>query len=158
MDSARSSFRTLRDLKETQLTIHLGLSELMKELDAILQHSVPFSIQRRGDAVRLVVADDGSWASDSRVDTALVKAIVRGRKWFEDLANGRAGSILEIAESEGVSDRYVGALMPLAFLAPEIVAKLLTGGQPADLTAETLRREVDLPSNWDAQRSLLRIR
>ena len=146
------------DLKESQLTIHLGLSELMKEFDAILQHSVPFSIQRRGDAVRLVVADDGSWASNSRVDTALVKAIVRGRKWFEDLANGRAGSIMEIAESEGVSDRYVGALMPLAFLAPEIVKKLLTGGQPTDLTVETLRREVDLPSNWDAQCSLLRIR
>ena len=46
---------------------------------------------------------------DARVDPALVKAVVRGRRWFEDLASGRAESIAQIAQAEGVSARYVWA-------------------------------------------------
>ena len=38
------------------------------------------------------------------------------RRWFEDLASGRAESIAQIAQAEGVSARYVGHLIPLAFL------------------------------------------
>ena len=63
-------------------------------------------------------------ASDARIDPALIKAILRGRQWFENLASGRAGSLTEIAEAEGVSTRYVGRLIPLAFLAPDIVARI----------------------------------
>lgn len=47
---------------------------------------------------------------------SLLKAIVRGRGWFEQLATGRARSFAEIAESEGVTERYVGHLILLAFL------------------------------------------
>ena len=89
------------------------------------------------------------------VDPALVKAIVRGRKWFEDLASGRVGSLLEIAEADGVTDRYVGQLIPLAFLAPNVVEKLLSGTQPLDLTAEALTKQIDLPLAWAEQMSLV---
>ena len=42
-------------------------------------------------------------------------------------------------------------LMPLAFLAPDIVAAILSGTQPVDLTAERLTKRVDLPLGWAAQ-------
>ncbi len=93
-------------------------------------------------------------ASDARVDPALVKAVVRGRRWFEDLASGRAGSIAEIAQAEGVSARYVGHLIPLAFLAPDIVARILSGIQPVDLMTDLTKR-IDLPLAWTEQRTLL---
>ncbi len=94
-------------------------------------------------------------ASDARVDPALVKAVVRGRRWFEDLASGRARSIAQIAQAEGVSARYVGHLIPLAFLAPDIVARILSGTQPVDLTTENLTERIDLPLAWTEQRTLL---
>jgi hypothetical protein len=84
-----------------------------------------------------------------------VKAIVRGRQWFEDLASGRAGSVAEIAEAEAVGDRYVGRLIPLAFLAPDIVARILSGTQPVDLTTENLTKRINLPLAWTEQRTLL---
>jgi hypothetical protein len=84
-----------------------------------------------------------------------VKAIVKGQQWFEDLATGRAGSVAEIAEAEGVSNRYVGRLIPLAFLAPDIVARILSGTQPVDLTTENLTKRIDLPLAWTEQRTLL---
>ena len=96
---------------------------------------------------------DGS--SDARVDPALVKAIVRGRKWFDDLASGRASSLVGIAKAEGVTDRYVGHLLPLAFLAPDIVASVLSGTHPVDLTTEALTKRISLPLAWAGQRKLL---
>jgi site-specific DNA recombinase len=148
-------FVTKVDLEESQLTIHLGLSELMKDLDGVLQHSVPFQMSRRGNEVRMVIANEGAWTSDSGVDPALLKAVSRGRKWFEELASGRVGSMLEIAKQERVSDRYIGRVIPLAFLAPEIVADMLEGQQPADLTIQALSTHLEIPLEWNDQKALL---
>jgi hypothetical protein len=105
--------------------------------------------------MRLVLdsAENGSGAH--RPDPALIKAIVRAHRWFEDLVNGRAGSFRDIAKAEGVTHRYVGHLLPLAFLAPDIVAAILAGRQPVDLTAEMLTKRTDLPLGWAEQKMLL---
>ena len=60
-----------------------------------------------------------------------------------------------VAEAEGISDRYVGALMPLAFLAPDIVARILAGTQPVELTTEVLAKRIDLPLAWAEQKLLM---
>lgn len=147
-------FVTRVDLEESQLTIHLGLSELMKDLDVVLQHSVPFQMSRRGNEVRMVIAHEVAWAMDSGVDPALLKAISRGRKWFEELASGHVGSLLEIAKAERVTDRYVGQLIPLAFLAPQLISNILSGTHPVDITTEKLTKQIDLPLAWVEQISL----
>jgi hypothetical protein len=45
----------------------------------------------------------------------------------------------------------VSRTLPLIFLAPDIVAAILGGPQPAGLTPRQLKREV-LPFRWDDQR------
>ena len=45
--------------------------------------------------------------------------------------------------------------MPLAFLAPDIVAAILAGTQPVDLTTELLTKRTDLPLSSAEQRALL---
>ena len=84
-----------------------------------------------------------------------MRAIVRGRKWFEDLESRRAQSLVENAQAEDVTDRYVGPMIPLAFLAPDIVEGILCGTQPADLTTETLTKRIRRPLTWAEQRALL---
>jgi len=69
--------------------------------------------------------------------------------------SGRARSIAEIAKAEGVTVRYVGRLLPLAFLAPDIVESVLAGTQPVHLTTELLTKRVDLPVAWAEQRTHL---
>jgi site-specific DNA recombinase len=56
---------------------------------------------------------------------------------------------------EGV--RYVGRLIRLAFLAPEIVESIVEGRQPTTLTAEALTRRIELPLSWCAQRTALNV-
>ena len=103
--------------------------------------------------MRLVL--DGVGPGPSKPDPALIKAVVRARKWFDDKFSGEARSLGDIASAEGVSDRYVARLLLLAFLAPEIVEAILAGTQPPDLTAERLTKQTEFPLSWAEQKALL---
>ena len=89
-----------------------------------------------------------------RCDPALVKAIARGRVWFDELVSGRARSLQELAKRDGISRRYIRRLVGLAFLSPQLVEAILRGRQPVELTATRLT-ELDLPLNWAEQHRLL---
>lgn len=141
------------DLNADQITISLDLAPLTGEAGTIIPYTVPTRVRRRGVEMKLIL--EGSDSANTKPDPALIKAIVRAHKWFDDLRCGRARSLADIAKAEGVSDRYVGHLMPLAFLAPDIVAAILAGTQPVDLTAETLIKHIDLPLSWAEQKVLL---
>ena len=90
----------------------------------------------------------------SRCDPALIKAIVRGRAWFEEVATGRARSLQELARRDGISRRYIRRLVGLAFLSPELIEAILQGRQSVALTATQLT-ELDLPLDWTEQHKLL---
>jgi site-specific DNA recombinase len=117
--------------------------------------SAPLEFRRRGVETKLVLPATFQLDEPSRLDPALLKAITRGRLWFEELAAGRAASIQAIADREGVTQRYVSRLLPVAFLAPEIIEAILQGRQPADLSAARLTNQIDLPLDWAEQRELL---
>lgn len=141
------------DLGAERLIVAIGLKGLVGNLDAVVRHTVPLQVKRRGVEMRLLLADGGSEVAAR--DPALVKAVSRATRWFEELASGRAGSFKEVARAEGVSDRYVSHLMPLAFLAPDIVEAILAGRQPVDLTTEKMVKQLDLPLDWAEQKALL---
>jgi hypothetical protein len=66
-------------------------------------------------------------------DETLVKALVRAHRWRRKIESGRAKSITDLAEHEGVTDAYVCRLLPLTCLAPDIVEAILDGRQPKGL-------------------------
>jgi site-specific DNA recombinase len=53
--------------------------------------------------------------------------------------------------------RYVGRLIRLAFLAPDIVESIVEGRQPTSLTAEAVTRRIELPLEWRPQKTALNI-
>jgi site-specific DNA recombinase len=108
---------------------------------------IAMRMKRRGVELRLVIA--GADTPLVKPDSALLKAIARAHRWFEELASRRATSLAALAEREGVTDRYVARLIRLAFLAPEIVEAVAERGQ---LVALKLTPHIDLPLDWSAQR------
>jgi hypothetical protein len=114
---------------------------------------IPISIRRRGGR-KLVVAPDGTsspWqAPCRRIDDAMVKAIARAFRWREMLESGRCATIAEIAAAEKINESYVGRILRLTLLAPDIVQAILSGQQPAELQLDTLMRR--FPILWNAQR------
>jgi site-specific DNA recombinase len=90
----------------------------------------------------------------SNCDPALIKAIARGRGWFDELATGRARSLRDLVERDGITRRYIRRLVDLAFLIPQLVDGILQGRQPVELTATRLT-EFDLPWDWAEQDRML---
>jgi DNA invertase Pin-like site-specific DNA recombinase len=117
--------------------------------------SAPVAFRRRGVETKLVLSAAVETQKPGRVDAALVKAVARGRCWFEQLAAGGAASLVVIADRAGVSPRYVSRLLPLAFLAPDIIEAILQGRHPTDLSAARLTNRLDLPLDWAHQRELI---
>jgi hypothetical protein len=59
---------------------------------------------------------------------ALVKALVRAQRWRQKIESGRARSVTDLAEQEGVTIAYVCRPLPLTCLAPDIVEAISTVG------------------------------
>jgi site-specific DNA recombinase len=80
---------------------------------------------------------------------ALLKAIVKARRWIDDIRLGRIASFAEIAKRETQGERHIRLLAPLAFVSPRIIAAIVDGTAPADLTVTGLAKT--LPYSWAEQ-------
>jgi hypothetical protein len=116
--------------------------------------AVPFTFKRRGIEAKLFI-DNETHARASDPDPTLIKAVARAHHWNRRFTSENGESLRSIAKSENLTHPYVKRLIKLAFLAPDIVEKILAGQQPVDLTAERLTRLPDLPRCWDQQRRIL---
>ena len=103
-----------------------------------LKRRVPVQIRRRGVELRLVISS-GARAS-CKTDQSLLRAVARAHCWFDDLVSGR--SMSEIARRDGVGKQYVSRLIRLAFLAPEMVERIVAGRQPPSLPRRVCRPAV----------------
>jgi hypothetical protein len=59
--------------------------------------------KRRGAETKIVLPGLGQQNQLPRHDPALLKAIARGRAWFEELSTGRARSLRHLAERDGIA-------------------------------------------------------
>jgi DNA invertase Pin-like site-specific DNA recombinase len=121
--------------------------------DEPFELTVPVMLKRRGVEAKLIVQPGG--AELSRPDGNLIALLAQAHGWAGELAQGRIGSINEIAERESVHASDVGRILQLAFLAPDIVQAILAGRQPVELTAKQLKRFGPLPYAWADQRRVL---
>jgi hypothetical protein len=134
-------------------TLHLAIAlQPVAGIPEELMRDIPLHIKRRGVEMRLVIESDRP--APAKADPTLLKEIVRAHRCFDALLAGKA-SIAELAAREGVDDRYISCVLPLAFLAPEIVEAITQGTQPADLNATKLVRRIDLALDWNAQKRQL---
>jgi hypothetical protein len=122
--------------------------------DNAIEVTAAVAFTRRGAEAKLVLPGLAQQKHNSRCDPALIKAIARGRAWFEELATGRVRSLQELAKRDGISRRYIRRLVGLAFLSPQLVEATLQGRQSVELTATRLT-ELDLPLDWTEQHKLL---
>jgi hypothetical protein len=122
--------------------------------DSAVQLTADAAFTRHGAETKLVLPGFPQQNRSSRCDPVLIKAIARGRAWFEELAIGRARSLQELAKRDGISRRYIRRLVGLAFLSPQLVDAILQGRQPVELTATRLT-ELNLPLDWTEQHKLL---
>lgn len=107
---------------------------------------VPLAIRRRGGR-KLVVAPDGgvpgATPARTRADPAVMKALARAHRWKRLLESGRYSSLGDLAKAERIDRSYLGKMLRLTLLAPDIVEAILDGKQ-----AETIALPVLLGVDW----------
>lgn len=120
--------------------------------DRTMTVRVPLTIRRRGGR-KLVLAPDGADITATlvtrHVDNAMVKAIARAFRWRDMLESGVYATIREIAAAEKINETYVGRVLRLTLLAPDIVEAILNGRQPAGLQLDALMKR--FPVGWSSQ-------
>jgi hypothetical protein len=113
---------------------------------------VPLAIRHRPGRKSVVTPmTDGVAPVTTRADPAMVKALARAFRYQRMLDQGRYASITEMAAAERLERGYLGSLLRLTLLAPDIVSAILDGRQPEGLTCAVLAEGV--PVGWDAQRN-----
>lgn len=116
---------------------------------------MPMTIRRRGGRKQIIGPDGtpmraGGESAEARGDPALVKAPARAFRWRRMLEDGRYASIRELARAEGVDRAYVGMVLNLKLLAPEIVEAILDARGSTVMTPEIFAA---IAADWQMQRA-----
>jgi hypothetical protein len=116
---------------------------------------VPLTIRRRPGRKTVVtpVRDGDETTLPTRADPALVKALARAFRYQRLLDEGRYASISEMAAAERIERGYLGSLLRLTLLAPDIVVAILDGRQLLELGLTRLMEP--FPAEWPLQRAAL---
>jgi hypothetical protein len=115
---------------------------------------VPLSIRRRpGRKTVVTPVADGVAPVTTRADPALVKALARAFRYQRMLDEGRYASITELAAVERLDRGYLGSLLKLTLLAPDIVESVLDGRLPEQIGLPVLLDPLSVA--WDAQRAAI---
>ena len=118
--------------------------------------SVPVRFYRRNGR-QMILAD--SVESESNLDesgmpnNALLTAIAKAYSWQDQLESGEFEDLEDIAKASGVDRSYVGRMLQLTSLAPDIVESILAGQEFADISLQKCRKGI--PALWDDQRRIL---
>jgi hypothetical protein len=116
--------------------------------------SIPVTFRQRGGRKQILSPPGATpWSLARRVDSALLKAIVRAHGWRQMLESGEYASSAELAKAEKVNASYLSRILRLTLIAPDIIEAILAGRQPATLQLDDLFKPQ--PAVWSQQHSRL---
>jgi hypothetical protein len=116
---------------------------------------VPLAVRARPGR-KTIVRPAGAAPSASiavHADPAMVKALARAFRWKRLLNDGRYASISDIARAEKIDRGYVGSILRLTLLAPDIVQAILDGRRQNSLSLSRLLKP--FPLVWAEQPAAL---
>ena len=122
---------------------------------------VPLAIRKRGGRKLVVLPDGAVQVAEppvvaTRADPAVVKALARAFRWQKLLDEGRYASITELARAEKIERGFLGKMLQLTLLAPDIVEEILDG-RIAHVGGLAVLLESGSPIWAEQQKSLLRL-
>ena len=127
----------------------------IKDDERTITVRIPISIRKRGGK-KLVLAPGGQTAPSfsRRIDNSRVKALARAFRWQELLENGTYATLAEIAEAEKINETYVGRVLRLTLLCPQIIEMIAWGRNPPGWDLALLMRPI--PTVWNEQAAQFR--
>jgi len=148
------------DLKEERLDIQVNEGKLLQacgitvpnEHQGIITLTAPVERVRRGHELKLIIAgEEKSPAPFTNIDQKLVALISEAIEVRNAVIARPDTAFSAIATELGRCRKHMAKIMPISWLAPDIVEMIAKGEQPASLTVQQLMN-VSLPVDWKRQR------
>ena len=122
-------------IADATITVNIAIPALLQTLtveardlttDTIHEIVLPVRLQRTGMEMRLI--DERTAANEP--DSALVRLLAKAWTIRQEVLKGDGRSLDAIAQAQGIGDSYLGRLLRIGFLAPDIIETILQGKQP----------------------------
>ena len=84
----------------------------------------------------------------------LSRHLARAHSWLNALENGTFQNVLQLAEELNIDPSFIGRILRLVNLAPDIQEAIINGTEPDNLTFNDLRGSI--PDEWQEQREILK--
>ena len=121
----------------------------MTQPSGTLRVVIPLAIRKRNGRPKILPPADMEVAEPANQGPHVLRAVARAWGWRRKLETGTASTIQDIAAAEKISGRFVGRMMRLAYLSPDVLERLVTQREPAALSLNDLVTVADLP--WPEQ-------
>ena len=112
---------------------------------------IPVRFYRRNGRQMVLThgGNNGHGDEERESNGTLVSALAKAYRWQEQLESGEYAGLEDLAAANGVDRTYVGRLLRLTSLAPEIVERILEGDEPQGISLRRLWK--NLPAIWVEQ-------
>ncbi len=137
--------KTIAAISEEKLTLSYECP-IAREVRHLVVNA---NLAQKGSNIRILPSKSGNGA-DSAADTGLLELIAKAFAARQHLFEAKPNPIVE-----DFSRRHQIRLARLSCLSPEIIAAILSGKQPATMTARSLLRIGTLPLCWNEQNKQL---
>jgi len=114
-----------------------------------IQVFVPLKLRKKNGRPKIMPPADYLPSEDQIQDPHILRAIGRAWAWRRRMEAGEFGTVRDLAIAVNLAERHVSRQLRLAYLAPEVLKRLVFGRQVTAVTVMLLTESAALP--WKEQ-------
>ena len=106
---------------------------------------IPLTIRKRNGRPKILPPENAEGMDSRTQDPHVLRAIGRAWAWRRKIDAGEFNTAQDLANAEGISDRFVSRMMRLSYLSPDVLQQLVTQQVPLALSLNELIAAAELP-------------
>jgi hypothetical protein len=118
-----------------------------------IQVFVPLKIRKKNGRPKIMPPADYLLSQDQAQDPHILRAIGRAWAWRRRMEAGKFGTVRDLAIAVNLAERHVSRQLRLAYLAPEVLNRLVFGREVTAVTVMQLSECAGL--QWSDQASVV---
>ena len=106
---------------------------------------VPLKLRKKNGRPKIMLPADYLPSEDQAQDPHILRALGRAWAWRRRMEAGEFGTVRDLAIAVNLAERHVSRQLRLAYLAPEVLKRLVFGREVSAVTVMQLTESAALP-------------
>jgi hypothetical protein len=125
----------------------------MTKQDDTIRVLIPLTVRKKNGRPKILPPADYRPSEDQAQDPHILRAIGRAWGWRRRMEAGEFGTVRDLAIAVNLAERHVSRQLRLAYLAPEVLKRLVFGREVTAVTLMQLTESAALP--WVEQAGIV---